>query len=58
LSQAEPALKQPNLKGLGDASGIKCRGCPTQPKPIFESRAVYAEEWAALPYRLIGTEFN
>jgi len=41
LSQAEPALKQPNLKGLGDASGIKCRGCQTQPKPIFESRAVY-----------------
>jgi len=43
LSQAEPALKQPNLKGLGDASGIKCRGCPTQPKPIFESREVYIQ---------------
>jgi len=46
LSQAEPALKQPNLKGLGDASGIECRGCPTWPKPIFETRAVYNErDW-------------
>ena len=53
MSQAKPALKQPNLKGLGagvpddasslgwGASGIECRGCPTLPKPIFESRAVY-----------------
>jgi|GEM_PF-4700449 len=55
LSQAKPALKEPNLNGLGagvpddasslgwGASGFKCRGCPTQPKPIFESRAVYVQ---------------
>jgi hypothetical protein len=41
LNQAKPAPKQPNFRKLGDAGGFKFNGCPTQEKPIFESRAVY-----------------
>lgn len=40
LSQAQPMPKQPNLKRLGDAGGLKICGCPTTPEPILESRAV------------------
>ncbi len=32
LSQATPALKQPNLNKLGDGSGLKDSGCPTPSK--------------------------
>ena len=53
LSQAQPTpgpqkmhhfLGRPlqlNLKGWAMQAGLKFRGCPTQPEPILESRAVY-----------------
>ncbi len=41
LSRTKSQPKQPNLGKLGDAGWLKCRGCPTQPKPILNSRAVY-----------------
>jgi hypothetical protein len=44
LHQAKPALKQPNLNKLGDASGCKVSGKLTQGEPIFESRAVYTQQ--------------
>jgi hypothetical protein len=40
LSQAQPLLKQLNLKSLAMEAGHKFSGCPTSPEPIFESRAV------------------
>ncbi len=43
LNQAEPVPKQPNLNKLGDAGRFKCRGCPTLPEPMLDSRAVYTE---------------
>jgi hypothetical protein len=36
-----PAPKQLNLNKLGDAGGLKFRGCRRRQKPIFESRSVY-----------------
>jgi periplasmic divalent cation tolerance protein len=41
LKQAKLATKQLMCKHMGDAGGFKVSGCPTQPEPIFESRAVY-----------------
>ena len=54
LSQAKPAPKQLNLKSLAMQAGLKFGGCPTQPEPIFESRAVYgaplAEQFERMGY--------
>ena len=41
LNQAKPAPKQPGLKASSVQAGLKLSGCPTQPEPIFQSRAVY-----------------
>jgi hypothetical protein len=43
LKQAKLAPKQLMCKHMGDAGGFKVSGCPTQPEPIFESRAVYKQ---------------
>ena len=56
MSQAQPAPKQLGLKTRAMQAGLKLSGCPTQPEPILESRAVYPYYRAQLSthLRLMG----